>query len=706
MIRELLSPRYAPLRRFTAMACALAVLAGCAKQNRVEPSKNHFLRATNPPATSFSRGSTAVGDPDEGKDPNRAAADRAAAEHEVYTISVTDMAVRDLLFALAKDANMNIDVYPGVSGRVTLSAVNQTLPQILDRITKQVNLRYEIDGQTIVVSPDQAYLKIYQVDYVSMTRGSSSSIKVSTQISTGNKDPNNPLDKNVDKNQSDTQVSDVVTNQFWTATTANIQSILGVDESAIAFTKENLAGLDGTPSGTGPLGAGETLLGEAPSVNGGGPGAMGKKGGIPTHMVTINAEAGLISVFGTARQHERVQKFLDKAMENVQRQVLIESTVVEVELSDRHQEGVNWHNIMDRDLRMGRFETNLNGSVVNGTTMSGLRGMGNFVDSAVNATTKATFFTLPFSTGNPLGPSSLEATLYALQQYGNTKVLSSPKIMSLNNQTAVLKVVENTVFFTMDAKATSVTSNNTTQSVPLFTTNVHTVPVGLVMTVTPQISDEDVVTLNVHPTISSISGWQNDPNPMLKKDNTITKVTSDVESRIPIIQIKEMSSVLRIQSGQVAVMGGLMQDKIQKDQSGLPVLGDLPVIGTLFRYRDDQVKKSELVIFMRPVVMTHGRAKTGNGGVVNAMSAPQQPLGGGGGPGPAPSWAPSPQGGSNSYLDFTRPPGGGSGFAPSAIPALPPEPQAGGGRQSVPPAGTAPIPPPGAAGFMPGGGYG
>jgi general secretion pathway protein D len=175
-----------------------------------------------------------------------------------------------------------------------------------------------------------------------------------------------------------------------------------------------------------------------------------------------------------------------------------------------------------------------------------------------------------------------------LQQFGDVKVLSSPKIMALNNQTSVLKVVDNRIYFTIESE----TSQNQVNTITTFETEVHTVPVGFVMALIPSISEQGEVILNIRPTISRILRFVNDPNPGLQVDNAI-----------PEIQVREMESMLRLNNGQIAVIGGLMQDVISKDSDAVPGISRIPVIGEAFRYRDNQITKTELVIFLRATVV-------------------------------------------------------------------------------------------------------
>jgi len=161
----------------------------------------------------------------------------------------------------------------------------------------------------------------------------------------------------------------------------------------------------------------------------------------------------------------------------------------------------------------------------------------------------------------------------------------------LNNQTAVLKVVDNLVYFTIQAQ----TTQNQTNTLTTFTTTLNSVPVGFIMSLVPQISDTDSVVLNMRPTISRKIGDVADPNPSLSQ--------AGVTSLIPVIQTREMESVLRVQSGQVAVLGGLMQDARSTVEDTIPGVRDIPGLGRLLEQRKDLNQKTELVIFLRPVVI-------------------------------------------------------------------------------------------------------
>ncbi len=424
---------------------------------------------------------------------------------ETFTVSVENMSVDTLLFALARDAKLNVDIHPKITGTVTLNAVNQTLPQLLERIAKQVDLRYQIDGTLLSISPDLPYMRLYKIGYVNLSRKTSGEVSVATEIArTGS-----GISQGTGGNISTTKITNESTHQFWESLKKNILAILA-----------------------------------------------GNKDDVLEDKVIINPESGIMTVRATQKQHQEIQNFVDQVLEEVQRQVLIEATIAEVRLNDQYQTGIDWQRLV--------------GDYTYTQSMTGAH------------LENPPFFSI-------MGKNS--ATLRLLEQFGTVKVLSSPKIMALNNQTAILKVVDNVVYFTTEVEINE-TEKKTRET---FTTEINTVPVGLVMSVTPQISENGVVILNIRPTISRIIDFKEDPNPTLAEAGMV--------NLIPEIQVREIESVLKVNNSEMVIIGGLMEDSTQKNTQGVPFLSKLPLIGDLFSYRDDKYTQTELVIFLRPIVV-------------------------------------------------------------------------------------------------------
>lgn len=462
------------------------------------------------------------------------------AKLETYTVVVNQVPVRELLFSMARDADLNLDIDSGISGKITMNAIDQTLPRILERIESQANITYFLDGNTLKVMADKPYLHTYNISYLNINRSSSGKVSVSTEIgATGSGIQNTGSGGGTSSNQDNKANSEIInesSNDFWETITINIAGILGEELKTSSATR---------------IKTGNNII--------------------------VNRESGIIAVRATAKQHKTIKSFIDVALGNAQRQVLIEVTIAEVNLSDSYQAGINWAVVSET-------------AIINGETVLTKGGRQSVIGGNLGS---VPFFELATSgvvNGNPLS-----ITLKALETFGDVKVLSSPKVMALNNQTAILKVVDNEVYFTTDVEVDSgsVNQNSTT----VVDTDVHTVPIGIVMAVTPFIDDHREVTLNVRPTISRIIRFVDDPNPILAEQGVV--------SQIPVIQVREIETMLKINDKETAIIGGLMQDQINKENRGVPILSSIPVLGALFSYTEEEFVKSELVIFIRPVVIDH-----------------------------------------------------------------------------------------------------
>ena len=465
---------------------------------------------------------------------------------ETYTVVVHDVPVRELLFSMARDASLNLDIDSDISGTITMNAIDQTLPRILDRIESQTDIVYFLEGDTLKVRADKPYLYSYNVGYLNMERASKGSVSVSTEIGatgtgiqrtggTGGSGGSSGSGRSRSAgNKARSEVENKSVNEFWTTLTRNIGGILN-EEIKTRSGKQQQS----------------------------------------SNNIIVNRESGVIAVRATAKQHRQIKQFIEQTVGKVQRQVLIEATIAEVRLSDNYQAGIDW-SLVSETTTVGGQTVLKKGAIQD--VLGGSLGSSPFFQLATSGTVN----------GNPLN-----ITLKALETFGDVKVLSSPKVMALNNQTAILKVVDNEVYFTTDVEVNSGSVNQ--NSTVVVDTTVNTIPIGIVMAVTPYINEEKQVLLNVRPTISRIVRYVSDPNPLLAEN--------EVVSEIPVVQVREIETMLKIDNRETAVIGGLMQDQIKKDVRGVPLLSSIPFLGNLFSYNEEEYVKSELVIFIRPVVM-------------------------------------------------------------------------------------------------------
>ncbi|MEF8712323.1 MAG: type II and III secretion system protein [Accumulibacter sp.] len=507
---------------------------------------------------------------------------RIIGKTETYSVVVNNVRVHDLLFALARDARLNVDIHPGLTGLVTLNAIDQTLPQLLTRIAKQVDMRFEMEGPNLVVMPDSPYLKNYKIDYVNLARDVTGTVSTSTQISTSSLTAGGGGAASTG-NTSRIQIDNKSRNRFWETLEKNLKELLhetdkifpeGSTETVTEQTAAQTTTGTGTPAPTST--AARVVSQMAQSLAGSpNPATLQNTGASVVKRMTFreaasviaNPEGGVITVRATARQHEKVQEFLDRVMSGARRQVLIEATIIEVTLSDGYQQGIEWSRLTsgtDYSISKPTLTTN--------------------VPSAV------TPYVIKYRQINPL---NLLTTVELLRAFGTVKVLSSPKLAVLNNQTATLKVSEDFVYF--NVKQDVVPGNTNTNATVTTTTTPQSVSIGFFMSLTAQISDNGTVTLSVRPSISSIAELKQDPNPELARNN--------IKNLVPQIRMREIESMMRVESGDIAVLGGLMEDRLDNRDGRLPGFGDIPFLGEVFNTRSNSSAKSELVVLLRPTVI-------------------------------------------------------------------------------------------------------
>ena len=573
-------------RAVLALAFAIAfTVAGCANiKPYIPPSEGHITaqqvknepdQAIPPPA----RVSEFLPPP------------KPAVKPQTYSVVVHEVPVKDLLLALARDTKQNIDIHSGLSGLVSLNAINETLPAILERVSKQVNMRYRLEGNTLIVSSDTPYVKTYRVNYVNMMRETSSTIGVSGELSVSGAGGAGGAGAT---SGSNTVVRTTSKNDFWDQLRDNIRSILNstrlqsltaegkAERLALVKQEQELRVKQMEAASRAGQGA-PTLANSVISA----PGSSQQQATLLPDDVVVNAVSGTMTLNATEKQHQLVQQHLDSIVNAMQRQVLIEATIVEVVLSEKYQGGVDWSRL----------------PITGGPTL-----IQSMLGGFNTAPTGGNSFQIGYV--NPTSPAgNISATVKLLQEFGNTRVLSSPKLMALNNQTALLKVVDNVVYFEVSSSTSQGVQGSTLQS---FSTTAKTVAVGVVMSVTPQINEDGRVSLTVRPTVTRLNPqapFVNDPNPALANPCGPVPLGTcslpPILNQVPQVQVREMESVLQVGSGQTVVLGGLMQDDAQRIRQQIPGADALSAAGELLRFRSETVIKTELMIFLRPIVVAN-----------------------------------------------------------------------------------------------------
>ncbi|MCS5597690.1 MAG: type II and III secretion system family protein [Alphaproteobacteria bacterium] len=501
--------------------------------------------------------------------------------------------LRDALFEMAKEAGYDIELDPRISGSIIFTARNKPLDIVINRISEIAGLRYKFEDDTIRVELDTPYSKSYKIDYLNLMRESKSSMNTDVSVVSGE--------------GADTGSSFGVTaeakSDFWESLDENLAQILDSNSTQNTLRTDSDPSLNisqTTPPVIAPVSA-ESVGGDpnaeltADAFDAQRPTPVLRIQSLPssaasanavsfTPSFTINKQAGLVSIFANEKQHKEVQSYLTELKRSVSSQVLIEAKVLQVSLTDEFSAGIDW-------TKVGGFlsgELGLQFNTSGGSARAAL------------SPPSSSNFSLSYS-GN-----DLNAVVDAISRFGTVHALASPRLTVLNNQAAVLNVAENTVYFEIDIDTT------TDEGVTQIETDsqIRTVPEGVLINVMPSIDlDTREISLSVRPTITRIEDFVEDPGVLLSAAQAEADGANvdGISSQVPIVSVQEMDSIISIPSGDVAILGGLLEDRTVSEENAVPVLGELPLFGSMFKNHNDRVQKTELIVFLKATIVNNAK---------------------------------------------------------------------------------------------------
>lgn len=481
---------------------------------------------------------------------------------ERFDVSVNNVPARAFFLSLISEAGVNVVAHPDVGGDISLELRNVTIKDVL-KVTREIyGYEYRYENGIYTIYPRKLRTETFDIDYIDVQRvGVSDTSVLVGKI--GSNDSNNNY-----RGGSSGSAPDEST---------NLLGMLG-GESGVG----NSAGGEGITPGsrvqtlnrTDFWGTLETTVS---AIVGNGEGRM----------VIVNPQAGMVVVKAMPSELSEVRDFLERSELSVKRQVILETKILEVRLSEGYETGINW--------------TAIQGQLLLADDVSAF-------ESPVNITEAANSVGEVFA--SIFKVADISDLLSLLETQGNVQVLSSPRVSTVNNQKAVIRVGSDEFFVT--GISSSYTSNITaTTSTPNI--ELSSFFSGISLDVTPQISAEGDVILHIHPIVSDV------------EDQLKTFTVGDENFSIPLAlrDIRESDSIVRASSGEVVVLGGLMQESMRVQEGQQPGLGDIPLLKRLFQTKARQSQKTELVILMRPIVVendTWQRELGGSGERVKNLS--------------------------------------------------------------------------------------
>ena len=481
---------------------------------------------------------------------------------KLITLSITDdIPIKEVFMEISRLSEVDIELGSDIEGGVILRVTNRPLGEVVERISRLSNLRYSVDDGVIRIEKDQPYLVNYPVTLLNLDRSNESNVSISTSVLGSGGDSGGSSSSSSSSSSdsgsgggsfasgSSNTITSTYDGNIWSSIEASIQSILSYGQSSNSEEDdEENNNIDGTS--------------EQNISN--------------RNFLSVNRQAGIISVMADSRTHKNIREYLNQIILQSKAQVLIEAKILEVTLNDQYRAGINWNSVIDSQQGLsisGDFNTGENELfTISGTSL--------------------------FGAGR-----NLSAAISLTEEFGTSKTLSSPRLLATNNQQAVLTFAENQAYFTLsiereDEEATDNTGESSTFS---YESELNTIPIGVILTLQPSIDlDSNEVVMNVRPTLSRITEQVEDPGVTLFARQ---EGIEDITSTVPVVEVREMDSVLRIKSGEVMVIGGLMEERVNNSDRGLPGVSSIPAVGNLFKSVNKTTSMVETVIFLKATII-------------------------------------------------------------------------------------------------------
>ncbi len=547
------------IKLFLAIFLGLLLVLGCAaspnrERAKLPPQKAELPKPQSPPEEKLKE--LVIPQMEEAKKvPDR-----------LFSVYARDSSIQDVLLAFSKDSELNIVIDPDLNGKVTIDLKRVTLKEALDAILSPLGWTYRIDGKFIKVSRPQMETRLFKLNYIATKRSGKREVYVSTSTGGGLQTSSLPGQQTaLSPGGARTGYTDLVTlddMDLW----KEIQK--GLENLIFGFVEEKTE--------------------ETVSVSEKGhekEKATWTKVDTKGKKLVINKSSGVIMVNDYPINLNKVASYIETVEGSSQRQVTIQAKIMEVTLSDDHKEGINWKVIegLPRSINVAwglTDKTKTTGFPGGASGFLGGTGTGTGGGTiAIPGITKIAPYGGIFALGAAGTEIALSDIMQAIAEQGDVKILSSPTISTLNNQKAVIRVGNQDVFFITGAVATQTTVTQIIQPM--------TIDIGIILDVTPQISDDGTIIMNIHPSIT---------------DKTGEKTTPDGKSTFPLLSVRETDTTVRVRDGQTIIIAGLMQERSLENYTGVPVLHSIPILGGLFRYRTGTKTNSELVIMITPTL--------------------------------------------------------------------------------------------------------
>lgn len=474
-----------------------------------------------------------------------------------FDLSVVNAPAQQVFMAIVTGTRYNMLVPQNVAGTITLNLKDVTVREALDAIRELYGYEYAVKGNRITVQPNSLQTRIFQINYLASRRQGASELRVtSSSIASGGSPASTASATGTMAQPSAPTASATLTSRVRTETDADFWGSLTTALTAIVGN------------------------------------ADGRK-------VVVNPQSGIVVINALPREIRQVEAYLRATQAVVDRQVMLEAKILDVALSQGFQAGINW-----TAFRSSNNSQSAAGVVAPGTTLRAASGTaGDITNPSVTVTPGQLGTVVATALGNgfsglALQTSNFAALLNFLEEQGTVTVLSSPRIATINNQKAVLKVGTDELFLTNVTTTTTTNGSGGSVSTPSLTLQPYFS--GISLDVTPQIDEDNNIVLHIHPAVSVVTEKQK----VFNLGEELGTFTLPLASS----NVNETDSIVRVSDGNIVAIGGLMAQTQTQDRSQVPGLGSVPAVGYLFGQRANSASKRELVILLKPTVIVSDRA--------------------------------------------------------------------------------------------------
>lgn len=473
-----------------------------------------------------------------------------------FDLSVLNAPAQQVFMAIVTGTRYNMLVPQDVGGTITINLKDVTVREALDAIRELYGYEYAVKGNRITVQSNAMQTRIFRINYLASRRQGSSELRViSSSVGSSNSSASGATSSGSSNPQSGQTPTSSLTSRVRTETDADFWTSLNTALTAIVGN------------------------------------ADGRK-------VVTNPQSGIVVISALPREIRQVESYLRATQAVVDRQVMLEAKILDVALSQGYQAGINWS-----AFRSGSNSQSAIGVAAPGTTLRAASGTALALSNDSVTVTPGQFGSVVATalgngfTGLALQTSNFAALLNFLEEQGTVTVLSSPRIATINNQKAVLKVGDDELFVT--GLTTTTTTNAAGGNVTTPTLTLQAYFSGISLDVTPQIDEDNNIVLHIHPAVS-----------VVREKEKVVDLGQMGVYQLPLAtsSVNETDSIVRVSDGNIVAIGGLMAQTQTQDRSQVPGLGSLPGVGYLFGQRANTGSKRELVILLKPTVITSDRA--------------------------------------------------------------------------------------------------